>query len=328
MTKVLRLSAVTATGALLAACGGNSDGGPLPVDYAVITGENAPDVAAAVLGASLEGAPLGEYAQLLALSGSLSTPPPNGSSSSAGGALAKAAVLLGKGATGPSTSPITPTTSPCSVGGTVTLSGDISSTQTLTPGDTISFEFAQCDDGVTVVSGMFELTIAAFAGDLVSGSVSLEVGTTLVDFHVTENGVTSASLDGDVTLGLDLTASPSIGITASSSGLDVSNGTAVYTLENYAFSETSDSVTGAYTRTVSGRAWSSAFSGAVDFETSLTLESFDAGFAYTGRIEVSGERGATITIVVLDSTAIRLEVDEDGDGIVDQSIDTTWDALA
>jgi hypothetical protein len=327
MNKLLRLSAVPAVGLLVGACGGSSDGGPLPVDYAVISIANSPDVAAAVLGASLEGGPIAEYAQLLALNGSISTPPPSGSSLESGAVLAQAESTLGDGTFETSRAAIAPTTSPCSVAGTVTLSGDVSTTQTLTPGDTISFEFATCDDGVILVSGTFQMTITVFDGDFVSGSFLLEVDTTLSDFQVTENGTPSASIDGAVTLGLDLTAAPLIALTASSSALDVGDGASVYTLERYSLDETGDSASGAYTRHVSGRARSSEFLGAVDFETSVALESFDGGHAYTGRIEITGANGATIEIVVLDSTSVRLEVDENADGIVDMSVDTTWDAL-
>jgi hypothetical protein len=327
MIKSLRLSAMPALCILLGACGGNSDGGPLPVDYAVISGNNAASIASDVLGASFKGGPIGEYARLLALGGSISTPPPSGSNTKAGLAFAQAKALLGKSPFSPFTAPIAPTTSPCSVGGSVTLSGDISSTQTLTAGDVIAFEFADCDDGIIVISGLFELTIVSFAGDFVSGLVSFEVDAALGDFHVTENGVTSPSVDGNVTLGLDLTVSSSIGLSASSSGLDVDDGGSVLTLEQYVLSETRDAVTGAYTRIVSGRVTSSAFFGAVDFETSAALESVDDGHAYTGRIEISGAGGAMIEIIVLDSTAVRIEVDENGDGTIDRSIDTTWDEL-
>lgn len=327
MIKSLRLFTVPAFGMLLGACGGNSDGGPLPIDYAVISGDNAAAIAGDVLGASLKGGPIGEYARLLALGGSISTPPSSGSTSKPGLAVAQAKALLEKNAVGPLSAPIAPTTSPCSIGGSVTLSGDISSTQILTSGDTITFEFADCDDGVIVVSGTFQMTIMSFAGDFVSGSFSFEVDATLGDFHVTENGVTSASIDGAVTLGLDLTVLPYIGLTVSSSALDVDDGVSVRTLENYSLSETRDSLTGAYTRSVSGRVTSSAFFGAVDFETSVALESLDDGYAYIGRLEISGAGGATIAIIILDSTTIRLEVDENGDGTVDRSIDTTWDAL-
>lgn len=327
MIKTLRLLCVPSGALLLGACGGNSDGGPLPVDYAAITGANAPVIAGAVLGTSLEGGPIGEYARLLALSGSISTLPSAAGGSKVGAALTSAKSAITPGSQPGLAAPIAPTTSPCSVGGNVTLSGDISSTQTLTAGDTIVFAFDACDDGVIVVAGTFELTITSFVGDFVGGSFAFNVDATLTDFRITENGMTGAAIDGTVSLGLDLTSAPSLGLSVSASDLTVSQGMSAHTLEAFMLSQVSDAVTGAYTLTMSGRATSSDFMGAVDFSTPVALESLDGGNPFTGRVEISGRAGATITVIVLDSTSVRLEVDADGDGTVDQFIDTTWDAL-
>ena len=327
MIKMLRLLCLPTGGMLLGACGGNSDGGPLPVDYATISGNNAAAIAGVVLGSSLEGGPIGEYARLLALSGSISALPSGLGSSKVGAALTRAKSILTPDSPLPYVAPIAPTTSPCSAGGSVTLSGDISSTQTLTAGDTIVFAFDECDDGVIIVAGTFQMTITSFSGDFVAGSFAFDVDATLTDFHVTENGVTSASIDGTVSLGLDLTSAPALGLSVSADTLTVSQGLASHTLETFSLTEASDSATGAYTLTIAGRATSSDFMGAVDFVTPVALQSLDGGNPFAGRIEISGNAGATIALIVLDSTSVRLEVDEDGDGAVDQFIDTSWDAL-
>ena len=327
MIKTLRLLCVPTCGMLLGACGGSSDGGPLPVDYATITGNNAAAIAGVVLGSSLEGGPIGEYARLLALSGSISPLPSSVGVSQVGAALTTAKSIIAPRAPLPFDAPIAPTTSPCSVGGSVTLSGDISSTQTLTAGDTIVFEFDACDDGVIVVAGTFEMTITGFSGDFVSGTFAFDVDAMLTDFHVTENGVTSPSIDGTVSIGLDITSAPSLGLTVNADTLTVSQGFAAHSLEMFTLTETSDSTTGAYTLTMAGRATSTDFMDAVDFTTPVALQSLDGGNPFTGRVEITGNAGATIAVIVLDSASVRLEVDEDGDGTVDQFIDTTWDSL-
>jgi hypothetical protein len=322
-----RLLAVLPLGMLLAACGGSSDGGPLPVDYATISGTNAAAIASDVLKSAGAGPRLGEYTSLLALNGSLSTPPASGASAAATVGLRRMSALMAPGRRAAASAPIAPTTSPCSVAGTITLSGDISSTQTLTLGDTLKFEFAACDDGIIVVSGSFEMTITAFSGDLAAGTFALGVDATLVDFYVTENGAPTDSIDGAVSLDLDFTSTPSFGLVLDADALDVGGATSTTAFENLSLSETSDGVTGAYTLQFSGRARSSAFVDAVDFETTTALESADGGNPYLGRVQISGAGGTSLTIVVLDSTMVRLEVDENGDGVTDVSIDTTWDAL-
>lgn len=316
-----------ALAALLAACGGSSDGGPLPVDYASLSRDNAEEIAAGVLSSALDSSELGAYTKLLALNGSLAPFPQSSISAKPGPQItAQPSIALKRSGTGGLQSPIAPTTSPCSVGGTVTLSGDISTTQTLTAGDTISFEYTDCDDGVSVVSGSFAMTITSFVGDFVAGAFALGVDATLGDFRVTENGETIGPMDGDVSIDLDLTSAPSLGLTVETDSLAVSDGTSTYTLESYSLTRSSDAVTGAFTLLVSGRASNESLDGVVDFETTEALQSTDGGNPFTGRIEISG-RGAKVTIIVLDSTSLRLEVDENADGIVDAVIDTTWDAL-
>lgn len=327
MTRHLCVLASLVLGLALGACGGSSDGGPLPVDYATLSRDNALEIAGAVLGSAIESSELGGYTSLLALSGSLTPFQQSPVITMAGGLqMADPAPVFKPVYPGMLQSPIAPTTSPCGVGGTVTLSGDISTTQTLTVGDTIAFEFEDCDDGVRVVSGSFAMTITSFAGDFVGGSFAFSVDATLGTFQVTQNSETNGPMDGVVSIDLDLTSTPSLGLTVESDSLTISDGTLAHTLESYLLARSSDSVTGAYTLLVSGRASNASLDGAVDFSTIEALQSADGGNPFTGRVEISGDR-ASMTIIVLDGTSLRLEVDETGNGTVDAVIDTTWDAL-
>ena len=61
--------------------------------------------------------------------------------------------------------------------------------------------------------------------------------------------------------------------------------------------------------------------------TISTLQSFGDDYPYDGEIEIVGANNASIRIIALDATTVRLEVDSNGDGTVDDVIDTTWDAL-
>jgi len=320
------LALILSCATLLVACGGSPDGGPLPVDYATVTRDNAPQIASAVLGAAFEGDGLGDFAWLMAI-GAPVTQQATSTSGRAGNAVTLASGALEESLAVGSQTPIAPTTSPCAVAGTVELSGDIATTQTLTAGDTFTFVFTDCDDGISIVSGTFSMTITSFAGDFVGGSFAFDVDLLLEAFSVSVNGAPASVIDGDASITLDITSGPSLALTVESSSLSISDGAATHTLERYTLSQTSDSLTGGYTLLVSGRVSSSTFAGVVDFETSAAFESGDGGPAVTGRIEIAGDGGASITVIVLDSVNVRLEVDENNDGVVDAVIDTTWDAL-
>lgn len=310
---------------LLGACGGGSDGGPLPVDFATITTDNAPAVAAAVVSSAFRGDGLGDFAWLMAAGDPVTSGQTAVLTKSGGAAVLAKGVLEQSRAV--LQAPIAPTTSPCAVGGTIELSGDIATTQTLTAGDTITFVFTECDDGVSIVSGTFSMTITSFAGDFVGGSFAFGVDATVEAFSISVGGEAAASLDGEVSMSLDVTSAPSLVLTVESTSLSIGDAAATHTFENYSLIETSDSVTGAYTVLVSGRLSSSSFEGVVDFETTAAFESADGGPAFAGSLEISGEGGASITVTFLDATSVRLEVDEDNDGTVDAVIDTTRDAL-
>ena len=76
-----------------------------------------------------------------------------------------------------------------------------------------------------------------------------------------------------------------------------------------------------------GTLTSSVFSGSVTFDTTTLLQGVDGSYAYLGQVLITGANGGTIKIVVLDATFVRLEVDVNGDGILEATIDETWDDL-
>lgn len=313
---------------LLGACGGSADGGPLPVDFASITRDNAPQVARAVMSSAFSSDELGDFAWLTALGDELSPVQAGFAQAKPGNAaITTAARVLEQNQALQAQTPIAPTTSPCAVSGMVELSGDIATTQTLTLGDTFTFVFTDCDDGITTASGTFSMSITGFQGDFFGGSFAFGVDLTLEAFNVALNGTPAFTIDGDVSISLDVSSPPSLALTVDSDSLSVGDGTFSHSLERYSLTQTSDALTGAYTVLVRGRATSSSFSGVVDFDTTVAFESLDGGNPYTGTIKITGNGRGTITVIVLDETAARLEIDEDGNGTVDVVIDTTWDAL-
>jgi hypothetical protein len=68
--------------------------------------------------------------------------------------------------------------------------------------------------------------------------------------------------------------------------------------------------------------------GIVSFETLQPLEEFhNDDFPYAGIMKITASNNSSVTLGVLDSVNVRLEVDENSDGAIDQTSETTWTSL-
>ena len=208
----------------------------------------------------------------------------------------------------------------------MTVSGEVANPLTLSANDTFTLVFAACDDGAGVVNGTYAMRITSFSGDLLSGSFALGVSVTLTGFQFTENEQT-ATVNGDISVSMTADASPTQTISVTASSLSVSGGGSSHTLTSYSATQTVDQLTGAYTLDVSGSLSGSEFAGRVMFATTIDLVGDGTGFAFDGEIEINGALSATIHVIVLDGELVRLEIDYDGDGVIDELVDTSWSEL-
>src|SRR5690606_21033594 len=116
--------------------------------------------------------------------------------------------------------PVAPTTTPCDLGGTATVSGDVASAESVSPGDRLTMTFDECDDGTAVVDGTFSMTVVAFTGSVETGAFSLSVAVEFAALQIVEAGETVAA-DGDASMTIDTSSSPLLEITLSSDSLTV-----------------------------------------------------------------------------------------------------------
>lgn len=320
-------AAMVLCGLLLAAVGGCAGGGggasgtsaPQPV---TISSSNAKTIASAVLVSSLEGADLSTYTPTGAPTSTSPKPTAQLYSKIASVKAAETTSLMEQSQAGYMLAAVSGSTS-CSAGGSVALSGGTASQTTLTIGDTVTLTFTDCNDGTALVNGELKMQVKSFSGDFVSGLYSLGVDVTVTNFSVTENGKT-ATANGDISLLADTTQSPSIHETITGNSLSVTAAGATDTLSKYSLMLVADTVGNTYSIDASGTLTSSAFDGSVSFTTQTKLVGTGTGYASSGDLLITGANGGTIHVVVLDGTNVRLEVDFNGDGQVDQVIDSTW----
>jgi len=305
---------------LLAGCGGGggSDASQPPPVNAVITSANAPAVAGEAADSVLATA---EVDDLLGLGGGFTV---SSKSSPLGTDFLKSTIERGvfQAAIGPETVP-------CTAGGSITISGELADPMTLSAGDFISTVFDNCDEGQgVVIDGSFEFSVDAFSGDLASGLFSLTVTLTVSNFAVTDDGDLE-SVDGAVTLTLDTTAAPQNSATLSGNTLTVSDGSGTGTLSNFSttVSQNDGVVPAALTFESSATMSSSEFEGAVSYTTPVPFQASEGEYPFAGELLVTGANGAAIRLIALDNVNCRLEVDLDGDGAFDETVDTTWDEI-
>lgn len=303
---------------LVSACGGGSNGQdvPPPVNFAIT-----PANAAAATGAAWESANASAgMAERLGDSGIIATAP---------GATAKPAAA----ATGSLTSlvqkiPFGPDTFPCQLSGSITVSGDLSDPFTLTPGDFINVDADACDDGLgEVIDGLLETAIDAFAGDFFGGAYELTATLQATGLQVT-TATDVSTVNGDATVALDTTAVPAVSASVSGNSLSTDTNSASATLSNYLTEQTLNAGVSPspYTLASSGTLDSSALAGVISYSTPVVFEGFDTNYPHAGELLVTGG-GSSARLIAIDEIDVRIEVDTDGDGVVDETIETTWAAL-
>jgi hypothetical protein len=231
--------------------------------------------------------------------------------------------LVKQSQTGIAQVPIVPETTACVGGGSVTVSGNVANPATVSPNDTVVMDFDSCvEDGATV-HGRFAMTITSFSADPSTGAFSFGVNVQLSTFQVaTATG--TATANGGISMTLNVTSTGNITTTVMSNSIAISDGTSSHTLTGYSLTEVLNGATGTFTLDVAGTLNSTAFSGAVTFNTVVLLQGDGNGFAYVGQVLIRGANGATIRVIALDGALVRLEVDLNGDGTADEIIDKSW----
>jgi hypothetical protein len=225
--------------------------------------------------------------------------------------------------------PFGPFVSDCFAGGTETVSGTMAVPGTLTAGDTINVDYLDCvSEFDETLNGRMEMTILIFSGDILFGPFLLDTNVLLIDFEV-DTAQDSILSNGDARVALDTTGSPVVLLSISGNSLTTASLASTETLTKYATSQTVDTTPPeAYTLNSSGTVNSSQLTGFINYATPVTFQGHGTGYPFAGELLVTGAGNATIRLVALDDTNVRIETDTNGDGIVDSSEDTTWDDIA
>ncbi len=210
---------------------------------------------------------------------------------------------------------------------------DADNSGTLTTGDTQSATFSNCYsllDGTTI-NGGFSLAALTISGTpslpLTPWRVSATFTVTNLQFidssgNYTVNGAFSYS--GNTTDGVLITAS----FTGSSLTVRKASGPQL-TLTNFNLVGTGDNNTTAYSEYGSGRIADPDLGGYVNFKTpsSASFKGVADFYPNSGSMTVTGANNSSVKLTAIDSTNVRLQVDTNGDGVVDYTVIKPWSSV-
>lgn len=325
MKSLKLLAAGTLAVHLLTACGGgdSADGGTAP--QARITADNAEQIANLVVEASNGIEEFGGMSSDLT-DGSLT----RGINTHSLDVSARSLSRLVLAPSGGRLDTVTagPEIEKCPVSGSIAISANIQnpSSDTPTPGDSLSVTADQCESLDGVLNGGISLVIDRFTGDPANFPFEFAATLTLDNFSVQE-GSEIATAHGGMTLAIGSEDGIVVTNDLSGSRISVSYGGKTHTLSAFRFLRTVDTATGAYSRFSEGILDGSNLEGAVTFRTPIPFQGLDFQYPHTGEMLIKGAEGSSLRLLALDSVNIRIEIDADGDGTYETTIDTTWEAI-
>lgn len=223
--------------------------------------------------------------------------------------------------------PVGPITEDCLLSGTVTLSGNLADPLTITAGDTISMVLVYCDDGQgQVLNGAMDITITSFTGSLDTFLFDLGMSVSLTNLSMDDGGEYGAALvDGSYDLSVNTLSYPVTTTTVSGDLLSLVAAGRSLTMKDFDSETELDEGTYAITVSAGGKVESDRFDGQATYTTVVPFVAAIDSNPYQGEMFILGADNASIRVTVLDIETVRLEMDYDGDGAVDETRDVTWD---
>ncbi len=215
---------------------------------------------------------------------------------------------------------------PCLESGIVTISGDAS--DPLAAEDTFRVESTMCDDGAgEVVSGVIDFSVRDVVGDVASGTYMLSMDAVVTNLQIV-TGTDTFTSNGDANVTLDTTDSPYVEAGASGTSMTTDSNASSETISNYQSNQTVDGNEEnlPYTMTASGTLNTTQLEGIVTYSTPVEFNGDGADYPSVGVFLVQGENSSA-RLTAIDNVNVMIELDVNGDGEADQTINTTWAEL-
>ena len=221
--------------------------------------------------------------------------------------------------------PFGPDVYPCLFDGIVTISGDIEDPLTLTVGDTFRAVYQLCDEGEgEVVDGTIDFTVGEFTGDILTSLYMVSMDATVTNLQAI-TGTDTITNNGDATLMLDTMLAPYIEAGVSGTSMTVDSNASSETLSSYSSGQTVDGNLQElpFTLSASGTLDTTQLSGIVQYSTPVTFAGEGLDYPNSGELLVEGV-DSSARLIAVDNVNVTIEVDSNGDGVIDDTINSTW----
>jgi len=222
--------------------------------------------------------------------------------------------------------PFGPTTYNCPTSGTFMVSGDVTDPNTVTTGDSSTYELFDCDSGTGFTTvGDLRSDINSIVGDPLSGQFAQDQLLTFTDFQATA-GTETMAFSGDHSAIIDATSAAQLAVTFGGNSLLIDAQQITLSVRNFAGSSFVQAAPPFNNSLfVAGTASSSIVQGSFDFVIEETMQ-FPFGQEPTdGIFDVFGSGGSTARVAVVSDIAVNIQVDANASGNFEVSFITTWD---
>lgn len=226
---------------------------------------------------------------------------------------------------------VTTNTVSCTPSGTADVEwNDADNDGSFSGGDSLSVYFNNCVIEGATYNGTFNTTINSLTGDpSIVAPWSLGATLSFNQMSFVEGGE-SGSINGDFTFSINSSNGIQLAVSVTVDSLTATYNGDQTTLSSLNIQYTEQSAGGSFSLTMSGTLQSDALNGIVSFGTIQAFTGTDIvnSWPTSGRLEITGADNASVLLIALGGDYVELQVDEDGDAILEATVSTTWTELA
>lgn len=146
------------------------------------------------------------------------------------------------------------------------------------------------------------------------------------NFSVSVTGETVV-MSGDGTISESSSDGVNFSSSVSGNGIQITAAGQTLTLTDYDILETENEATGEYAISINATISSSSVGGSVTVTTDVALSGIGSGDPSAGQVTCVGANSSSLTLTVVDSLNVQIEVDTDGIGGPDETLSLAWTAL-
>lgn len=210
--------------------------------------------------------------------------------------------------------------------GSISLTfNDADNDLSLSTGDSVSMTASNCVFSGVAMNGSISISNVMVTGDQLSPPYSLQFSLQTSGFSVSAGGET-VGMNGGGTIFESTDDDISFTSSFSGNGIEITAGGETLTLTDFRIAETENLANGAYTVDITATISSSTLGGSVRVTTDVPLSGVGNFEPDAGQLTCAGD-SSSVTLTVIDSVSFQLEVDLDGDGIADSTINEAWTSI-